>query len=37
MTDISVKSEMGKYDIILRNLDKNVVIIDVKEEYNQNL
>lgn len=37
MTDISVKSEMGKYDIILRNLDKNVVIIDVKEEYNQSL
>ncbi len=33
MTDISLKSEYGKYDIILRNLEYGVIIIDIKEEY----
>ncbi len=37
MTDISLKSENGKYDIILRNLEYGVVIIDIKEELNNNV
>ena len=31
MNDISLKSDKGRYDIILRNLDKGVVIIDIIE------
>lgn len=37
MNDISLKSDNGKYDIILRNFDKGIIIIDIKEKYNDSV
>ncbi len=33
MNDLSLKSDKAKYDIILHNLEKGVVIIDILEKY----